>query len=148
MEVIRHAELIVEWFLWTIEHTNSSLDNSKQCFAHYGLRQAYNNTFTSHAETTLYTGLSQLLAIVIAVVACTVLLTLLVVVMVALATAFCRRWGKEQVYRDYNANRGVRFQVTNMLNSTAYYELMSLDMDHAHSHHQILPFHTPQMSTT
>ena len=29
MEVIGHAELIVEWFLWTIEHTNSSLDNSK-----------------------------------------------------------------------------------------------------------------------
>ena len=28
MEVIRHAELIVEWFLWTIEHTNRSLDNS------------------------------------------------------------------------------------------------------------------------
>ena len=26
MEVIRHAELIVEWFLWTIEHTNRSLD--------------------------------------------------------------------------------------------------------------------------
>ena len=30
---------IVEWFLWTIEHTNSSLDNSKHCFAHHGLRQ-------------------------------------------------------------------------------------------------------------
>ena len=58
------------------------------------------------------------------------LLTLLLVVMVALATAFCRRWGKEQVYKDHNANRGVRFQVTNTLNSTAYYELMSLDMDH------------------
>ena len=26
MEVIRHAELIVEWFLWTIEHTNRSLE--------------------------------------------------------------------------------------------------------------------------
>ena len=26
MEVIRHAELVVEWFLWTIEHTNRSLD--------------------------------------------------------------------------------------------------------------------------
>ena len=26
MEVFRHAELIVEWFLWTIEHTNRSLD--------------------------------------------------------------------------------------------------------------------------
>ena len=26
MEVIRHAELIVEWFLRTIEHTNRSLD--------------------------------------------------------------------------------------------------------------------------
>ena len=26
MEVIRHAESIVEWFLWTIEHTNRSLD--------------------------------------------------------------------------------------------------------------------------
>ena len=31
MEVIRHAELIVERFLWMIEHTNSSLDNSKHC---------------------------------------------------------------------------------------------------------------------
>ena len=41
MEVIRHAELIVEWFLWTIEHTNRSLDNSKQRFAHHGLRQTY-----------------------------------------------------------------------------------------------------------
>ena len=26
MEVITHAESIVEWFLWTIEHTNRSLD--------------------------------------------------------------------------------------------------------------------------
>ena len=26
MEVIRYAELIVEWFLCTIEHTNRSLD--------------------------------------------------------------------------------------------------------------------------
>ena len=32
MEVIRHAELIVEWFLWTIEHTNKSLDNSNATF--------------------------------------------------------------------------------------------------------------------
>ena len=32
MEVIRHAELIVEWFLWTIEHTNRSLDNSNAPF--------------------------------------------------------------------------------------------------------------------
>ena len=44
MEVIRHAELIVEWSLWTIEHTNRSLDNSMQRFAHHGLRQAYNYT--------------------------------------------------------------------------------------------------------
>ena len=42
MEVVRRAELIVEWFLWTIEHTNKSLDNSMQGFAHHGLRQAYN----------------------------------------------------------------------------------------------------------
>ena len=28
---------IVKWFLWTIEHTNSSLDISKQLFAHHGL---------------------------------------------------------------------------------------------------------------
>ena len=41
MEVIWHAELIVEWFLWMIEHTNSSLDNSKQRFAHHRLHQAY-----------------------------------------------------------------------------------------------------------
>ena len=34
MEVIRHAELIVEWFLWTIEHTNRSLDNSNATFRH------------------------------------------------------------------------------------------------------------------
>ena len=26
MEVIKNAESVVEWFLWTIEHTNSSLD--------------------------------------------------------------------------------------------------------------------------
>ena len=32
MEVIRHAELIVEWFLWTIKHTNRSLDNSNATF--------------------------------------------------------------------------------------------------------------------
>ena len=32
----------IEGFLWTIKHTNSSLDNSKQRFAHHGLRQAYN----------------------------------------------------------------------------------------------------------
>ena len=32
MEVIRHAELIVEWFLWTIEHTNRSLDDSNVAF--------------------------------------------------------------------------------------------------------------------
>ena len=32
MEVIRHAELIVEWFLWTIEYTNRSLDNSNATF--------------------------------------------------------------------------------------------------------------------
>ena len=37
MEVIRHAELIVEWFLWTIEHTNRLLDNSMQPFSHHGL---------------------------------------------------------------------------------------------------------------
>ena len=36
MEVIRHAELIVEWFLWTIEHTNRSLDNSNATFCHHG----------------------------------------------------------------------------------------------------------------
>ena len=42
MEVIKHVELIVEWFLWTIKHTNSSLDNLKQRFAHHGLRQTYN----------------------------------------------------------------------------------------------------------
>ena len=41
MEVIRHAESIVEWFLWMIEHTNRSLDNSKQRFAHRGLYQAF-----------------------------------------------------------------------------------------------------------
>ena len=44
MEVIRHAELIVEWSLWTIEHTNRSLDNSMQRFAHHGLCQPYNYT--------------------------------------------------------------------------------------------------------
>ena len=27
----------IEWFLWTIEPTNSSLDNSKKCFAHHGM---------------------------------------------------------------------------------------------------------------
>ena len=32
MEFIRHAELIVEWFLWTIEHTNRSLDDSNATF--------------------------------------------------------------------------------------------------------------------
>ena len=32
MEVIRHAEFIVEWFLLTIEHTNWSLDNSNATF--------------------------------------------------------------------------------------------------------------------
>ena len=42
MEVIRHAELMVEWNLWTIKHTNRSLDNSMQHFAHHRLRQAYN----------------------------------------------------------------------------------------------------------
>ena len=42
MEVIRHAELIVEWFLWTIEHTNRSFDNSMQHFSHHGLCQVYN----------------------------------------------------------------------------------------------------------
>ena len=31
----------IEWFLWTIEHTNRSLDNLKQRFAHHGLCQAY-----------------------------------------------------------------------------------------------------------
>ena len=49
MEVIRHAELIVEWSLWTIEHTNRSLDNSMQRFAHHGLRQAYNYTTNCNA---------------------------------------------------------------------------------------------------
>ena len=43
------SKSIVEWFLWTIKHTNSSLDNSMQRFAHQGLRQTYNTCMPDEA---------------------------------------------------------------------------------------------------
>ena len=35
----------IECFLWTIKHTNGSLDNSKQHFTHHGLHQACKYVF-------------------------------------------------------------------------------------------------------
>ena len=49
IQCYRHSDLIVEWFLWKIEHTNRSLDNSMQCFAHhdhYGQNVALNYQVT------------------------------------------------------------------------------------------------------
>ena len=95
---------------------------------------------------------SQLVTIVTAVVTSTVLLVVVVVVVVAvvvMVTVLCRRRGKDGVHEGADANRGVRFQVTqNTIKSTAYYEPKNLNVDPTHFHHQPHPLHTPYTNTT
>ena len=94
---------------------------------------------------------SQLVTIVTAVVTSTVLLVvgLVVVVVVVMVTVRCRRRGKDGVHEDADANRGVKFQVTqNTVKSTTYYEPKNLNVDPAHFHHQPHPLHTPYTNTT
>ena len=100
-------------------------------------------TSTSPTETTAYMP-SQLVTIVIAVVMSAVLILVVVGLVVAMVTVMlCRRWNKE------STNRGVRSQRTDStLQSTTYYEPMSLDVDYTHFHHQPHPLHTPHTNTT
>ena len=104
---------------------------------------------TSTNTITLET--TQLMTIVIAVVVSTVLLlvvTAVVVLVVVMVTVLCRKQGKEGVHKDTDANRSVGFHVKqNTLQSTTYYEPMSLDVDPAHFQHQHHPLHTPPMNT-
>ena len=95
---------------------------------------------------------SQLVTIVTAVVTSTVLLVLMVVVVVlvvvvvvpvvVMVTMWCRRQGKEGVYKDNDANRGVRFQGTQ--NTIKF----PMNVDPAHFHHQPHPLHPPYTNTT
>ena len=94
---------------------------------------------------------SQLVTIVTAVVTSTVLLVvgLVVVAVVVMVTVRCRRQGKEGVYQNADANRGVRFQVTqNTITSNAYYEPKNLNVDPTHICCQPHPLHTPYTNTT
>ena len=96
--------------------------------------------------------LSQLIIIVIAVAATTVLLLLVVVAVVGLAvmvTVVRRRQSNEHVYENNNTDRSVRVQMTtNSLQSTTYYEPMSLDRGPSHPHHQPQPLHIPHIDTS
>ena len=90
--------------------------------------------------------------IVIAVVLSTVLLAVVVVVValvVAIVTVQCRRCGNKNVHENADANKSVKFQVTqNTLQSTDYYEPISLDTDATPFQHLPHPFHTPPMNAT
>ena len=94
---------------------------------------------------------SQLVTIVTAVVTSTVLVVvgLVVVAVVVMVTVRCRRQGKEGAYQNADANRGVRFQVTqNTITSNAYYEPKNLNVDPTHICCQPHPLHTPYTNTT
>ena len=99
---------------------------------------------------------SQLIIIVVAVAATTVLLLLLVVVVVVvglvviMVTVVCRRQSEEQhVYENNNTDRSVRVQMrSNSLQSTTYYEPMSLDIGPSHPHHQPHPLRIPHIDTS
>ena len=97
---------------------------------------------------------SQLIIIVIAVAATTVLLLLVVVVVVVglvviMATVVRRRQSKEHVYENNNTNRSVRVQMrSNSLQSTTYYEPMSLDRGSSHPHHQPHLLRIPRINTS
>ena len=78
-----------------------------------------------------------------------VVVVVVVVAVVVMVTVRCRRQGKEGVYQNADANRGVRFQGTqNTIKSTAYYEPKNLNVDPAHFCHQPHPPHTPYANTT
>ena len=98
---------------------------------------------------------SQQINIVIAVAATTVLLLLVVVVVVMvglvviMVTVIRRRRSMKHVYENNNSNRSVRVQMrSNSLQSTTYYEPMSLDIGPSHPHHQPYPFHIPHINTS
>ena len=83
------------------------------------------------------------------------LLLLLVVVVVVvglvviMVTVVCRRQSEEQhVYENNNTDRSVRVQMrSNSLQSTTYYEAVSLDRGPSHPHHQPHPLHIPHIDT-
>ena len=89
---------------------------------------------------------SQLIIIVMAVAATTVLLLVVVVVVmvglvVIMVTVVCRRRSKEHVDENNNTDRSVRVQMrSNSLQSTAYYEPVSVDRGSFISHN---PFTYP-----
>ena len=86
---------------------------------------------------------TQLMTVVIAVVACTVLLVVVSLVLMVVIAVLCRRRGKKNTYEDVDANKSVRFQATqNSLQSTTFYEPMSLDVKPAHFNHHSHPLHT------
>ena len=97
---------------------------------------------------------SQLVTNVTAVVTSTVLLVVglvvvVVVPVVVMVTVLCRRQGKEGVYKDNDANKGVRLQVTqNTIKSAAYYEQKNPNVDPAHFHQQPHPLPTPYTNIT
>ena len=93
---------------------------------------------------------SQQIIIVIALAATTMLLLVVVVgLVVTTVTIVRRRRSKEHVYKNNNTDRSVRVQMTtNSLQSTTYYEPMSLDRGPSHPHHQPQPLHIPHIDTS
>ena len=83
----------------------------------------------------------------IAVVVIVVLILVVVGMVVAMVMVMHRRQSKQHVYEDTDANRDVRPQDINTLQSSIYYEPMSLDVDHTHIHHQTDPLHTPDTTS-
>ena len=85
----------------------------------------------------------------IAVVVTTVLLLVVVgVLVVVMVTVVYRRRSRHHVYHDADAIGDVKHQETNTLNSATYCEVIGLDMDHAHFHHQPHPLSIPHSNTT
>ena len=91
----------------------------------------------------------------IVLAATTVLLLLLVVVVVVvglvviMVTVVRRRRSQEHVNENNNTDRSVRVQMmSNSLQSTTYYEPISLDIGPSHPHHQPHPLHIPHIDTS
>ena len=104
-------------------------------------------TSGSQSKPTASSSPSQLIIIMIALAATTVLL--LVVGLVAMVTVVRRRQSKEHVYENNNTDRSVRVQTrSNSLQSTSYYEPMSLNIGPSHPHHQPHPLCILHINTT
>ena len=99
------------------------------------------------------TSCQQSQLIMIALAATTVLLLLLLVVVlvglvVIMVTVVRRRRSKEHVYENNNTDRSVRVQMrSNSLQSTTYYEPISLNIGPSHLHHQPHTLRIPLIST-